>query len=320
MKSAGIQNAVIVLAGWNCEGRDGLYPTRFPVEGAVGGADGMSRLVAAVRKAGYQPGALDNYTDMYRRSPAFNGEYCALQYGGKPWRGGVWAGGQAYIACPLPAQERYAKRDMRRLYDLGLQGMLYLDHCPGPGVLSCYHPEHPLKRAEYARGVVKLIHTAKSTFGLCRVSNLSVFAALAADSCRLPVSDTPSVGGLGEDWFSDESVPFLSIALHGIVLFSAEAGTDPLRAVESGAAPAFEVTAADALQVLEKMKAIHERHSKELAPLMNEFIDAHETPEEGVVRVRYASGAEVLVNYTDLPVEIDGLDVNAQDFAVRRPT
>ncbi len=318
MKAAGLESAVVVLNGWNCEGRDGLYPTRFPVESAVGGADAMTRAINDVRTAGYLPGALDNYTDMYRRSPAFNGDFTCLQLGGEPWRGGVWAGGQSYVICPKQALDRYVQRDMRRLYDLRLEGLLFLDHCPGPGILSCCHEQHPLTRAQYARAIGDIIRAAQSTFGLCRVSGLSVFAALMADSCVLPVVDTPHIDGLGEDWFADETVPFLPIALHGLILPAADAQADLLRVVEYGAAPIYSVTAGDAAQVVDKMRDFCPRYISQIAPLANEFIESHETPEEGLIRTRYSNGVSVLINRTGKPVELDGVPVAPRDFQVRQ--
>lgn|GEM_PF-7064215 len=318
IKDAGVEHADIVFVGWNCEGKDGLYPTRFPVESAVGGAEAMSRAVAAIQAMGFQTGALDNYTDLYRRSPAFNVEFSAKQLGGEPWRGGTWAGGQSYVVCPSQARERYAHRDMRRLRDLGLDGMLFLDHCPGPGVFACHDAEHPATRADYAGHVVDLIHDAQGAFGVCRTSGPHVFAALAAETCMFPVQDTPGVHNLEEDWFADEVVPFLPVALHGVVLLAADARADLLRAVEFGAAPVYDVTQDEADGMVKEMSDVFRRYVKELAPLAAEFIESHETQGEGVVAVGYSNGAEVLINRTDDPVRIRGVEVQPRDFTVKK--
>ena len=318
MKTAGLANAVITFLGWNCEGQDGLYPTRFPVESDAGGADAMAQAAESVRALGFQVGALDNYTDMYRRSPAFNRQYSARQLGGQPWRGGIWAGGQSYIICPKETNDRYVQRDMRRLCDLGIEGLLFLDHCPGPGVLRCYDEEHPLTRAEYAQQVQKIIETAQATFGLCRVSGLSMFVALTADSCMCPVLDTPAIDELEKEWFADEPVPFLPIVLHGLTLLAADADADPLRVVEYGAAPVYSTTGAELSHKLPAMAAMAQRYAREIAPLATAFIESHETPGEGLVKVGYSDGAEVLINRTGRPVETGGVTVGPQDFQVTR--
>ncbi len=318
IKKAGIENALITLVGWNCEGRDGLYPTRFPVENAVGGADAMSRAVETVRSLGFHVGALDNYTDMYHRSPVFDVELSAKQLGGGPWRGGIWPGGQSYVICPQQAADRYARRDMRRLCDLGLHGMLFLDHCPGPGVLRCYDHQHPLTRAEYARQVQNIISAAQSTFGLCRISGCNVFAALHADSCMCPALETTAIDDVEEEWFADEPVPFLPMVLHGLVLLAMEADEDLLRVVQYGAAPVYNVSAGNLGHVLERMAKFWPRYAAELAPLADEFIESQETPADGLVKVCYSNGAEVLVNRTDEPVEISGVAVGPSDFQVKR--
>jgi hypothetical protein len=319
VRDAGIEHAVIVLAGWNCEGLDGLYPTRFPVESAVGGADAMSQSLNAIRSFGFQVGALDNYTDMYRRSPAFDADLVCRQAGGEAWRGGIWAGGHAYVICPRQARERHAQRDLRRLRDLGLEeGLLFLDHFPGPGVLRCYHPDHPLFRSEYAQALRELIQMAQGTFGLCRVSGPEVFTALIADSCVCPVEKPATLDQLEPEWYADEDVAFLPVALHGVVLPAADAGADALRVAEFGAVPVYHVTAGDLTTALPGMLEFSRRYEAELAPLAADFIEAHVSPGEGLIRVAYAGGAEVLINRTAEPARIDGAEVPPENFRVQR--
>ncbi len=317
MQGAGLDNAILIFVGWNCEGQDGLYPTRFPVESDIGGADAMSQALESVKSLGFQVGALDNYTDMYRRSPAFNRNYSARQLGGQPWRGGVWAGGQSYIVCPRETNDRYVQRDMRRLSDLGVQGLFFLDHCPGPGVLRCYDEEHPLTRSEYAQQIVRVIEAAQTVFGLCRVSGLSMSIALKADSCLCPVAIPPSIDHLEREWFAGEPVPFLPIALHGLVLLAADADADPLRVIEYGAAPVFNTTAAELPRKLRAMAGLARRYTGEVAPLATATIESHEIPADGLIRVGYSTGAEVLINRTDEPAEINGAKVGPEGFLVR---
>jgi hypothetical protein len=316
LKGAGLGDATIVLVGWNAEGRDGLYPTRFPVEYDCGGADGMGRALNAIRELGFQVGALDNYTDMYRRSPGFNDALAAKQLGGEPWRGGIWVGGQAYVICPDQALERHVARDMRRLRDLGLEGMLLLDHFPGPGVLRCYDDEHPLTRSQYAKKMTDLVRVAQRTFGLCQVSDPCVFAALAAGMCLCPVAEPPPTDELAEDWFADAAVPFLPLALHGVVALAAEADRDPLRCVEYGAAPVFNVTAGSLGAELPSLVDLAKRYRSEIAPLAGQAIRSHEADGD-LVRVGYADGPDVLLNRSDEPQQLDGADIPPQNFVVR---
>ena len=316
IQKAGLEQASLVLVGWNCEGNNGLYPARFPVERAVGGADAMNEALNSVRQLDFQVGALDNYTDLYRRSPASRDEFTAKQPGGRPWRNGVWAGGQAYVVCPHQARERHAQRDMRRLHDLGLDGVLHLDHMPGPGVLRCDDPQHPLTRSQYAQEMVAIVHMARDTFGLCRVSGASVFLALEADSCIVPVEEPAVVDDLDPAWFADESVPFLSLALHGITLIAADADADPLRVAEFGAVPFFHLSAEDQARVIPKLVDFGRRYVSDLAPLAEQFIESYETPAEGLRAVGYSGGQTVLVNRTDQPVELNGVTIPAESFQV----
>ncbi len=317
LKAAGVENAVLIMDGWNCEGRDGLYPTRFPVEHAAGGADAMESAIRGVDPTGYEVGALDNFVDMYRRSPVFNAELGAKQLGGGHWRGGIWAGGQAYVICPRQALDRHVQRDLRRLRDLGLEGLLYLDHCPGPGVLQCRDPEHPLTRSEYADCIRSIINACKNIFGACQVSGFNVFASLAADACVCPVTELPSLDGLEPEWYADASVPFLPIALHGVVLMTGDADADPLRVIEYGAVPSFVTNAHEADRDIERIAHLSRRFAADLAPLVDQFIESHEQVDEGLIRVGYSNGATVLINRTNEPGGIGGVDLDARSFRIQ---
>jgi hypothetical protein len=54
-----------------------------------------------------------------------------------------------------------------------------------------------------------------------------------------------------------------------------------------------------------------------LAPVIGEEIVAREVLQPGVVATTYANGKQVLVNYTNQTVQIEGTTVNALDAALR---
>ena len=49
-----------------------------------------------------------------------------------------------------------------------------------------------------------------------------------------------------------------------------------------------------------------------------EFVESYETQGEGVIAVGYSNGAEVLINRTDDPVRIRGVQVRPRDFKVKQ--
>ncbi|MMZ65039.1 hypothetical protein D1872_274130 [compost metagenome] len=54
--------------------------------------------------------------------------------------------------------------------------------------------------------------------------------------------------------------------------------------------------------------------SEVLGPLRSRPILEHVRHAAGVVEVKYEGGASILINYTDRPVTVNGMTVEAQDF------
>lgn len=90
IRAAGIERLFVQLTGWNREGHDGCWPTRFPVEPAVGGETGLRALIATGQSLGYQMQVHDNYIDLLRRSPDFEENECAGSLYGGPLARGCW--------------------------------------------------------------------------------------------------------------------------------------------------------------------------------------------------------------------------------------
>ncbi len=139
----------------------------------------------------------------------------------------------------------------------------------------------------------------------------------------------------------ERSVPFIQIALHGIVTYagypinlSQDPETEILKYVEYGCAPYFRVCDADGAILKksfiverdlfdvgyskwkEEIAQSYARMEAVLGPVKDAFITDHEILMDGVYATVYSNGYTVLVNYTKEPVSVNGEDIPALDFVL----
>lgn len=163
----GIDRAMFVLAGWIRRGYDNQHPDILPAAPECGGNEGLSECARRVRNLGFLFGLHDNYQDMYRDSPSWDESYLLRNPDGSVRKGGVWAGGQAYITCSKKAIE-LAKRDqnlpaVKKLFEPTLY---FIDTTFAAPLLECSDPRHPLTLIDDMYWKRKLSEYAREMFGL----------------------------------------------------------------------------------------------------------------------------------------------------------
>ena len=139
--------------------------------------------------------------------------------------------------------------------------------------------------------------------------------------------------------YEDESIPFLSIVLKGIlpiyseyVNFEANKQEFFLKMVESGTYPSFYITEESSSLLINTNSAdIYSseyssyeetivEYDEELSALNalteGATIDEHEILASGVVRVTYTNGVTIYINYNEKSVTADGLTLDAMSYEV----
>jgi hypothetical protein len=317
MKAAGIDRAVVTLVGWNLGGHDGAYPTRFPVEPALGGEAGLRQLIAKALAMGYQIVPHDNVTEGYRPAPDFDYEYVARHADGEPLVVGLWGGGQAYKICPAVYLDRYGQ-DFARVKDLGFSGSYYLD-AQQTVLWRCHSPRHPVDEEQYAIGLARMTQIARTLYGAVSVEVGPAYA--------LPFVDEPSMiatpgvvkwaaarcpGNLGPIF--SRVVPFYAVAVHGLVCYQDgwihAHRRDPggvrqgwLRALSYGARPCMEVSwtgGANGDPYEASLRDVREAYAvnfDELRDVQAEPIVEYEELGAESSRLVYANGVGLAVNW-----------------------
>jgi hypothetical protein len=316
MEQAGIERAVVTLVGWNLGGHDGAYPQRFPVEPALGGEDGLRKLITKAKGLGYQCVPHDNNTDMYMAGQTYDPEVILRNEDGTPVLGGIWGGGQAAKSCPVAYFDRYGP-DVTRMRELGFEGHYYCDAQSNP-LYCCHDPRHPADEEQFALSQCKLTQAYRVLYG--------AVSQEVAPAYALPFLDE---GGQHSpyniDWclrfvndelkrIIDRVVPFYHLAIHGLITYQESwvhgyrgAGTRKgvLRALSFGARPSMEVSyvpGANGDYYEDSIRDVREYYKiafEDMADTHAEFIEEYEELGPEAARTLYADGTEASVNWGD---------------------
>jgi hypothetical protein len=182
IKCAGIDKLCVQLTGWNFEGHDGAWPTRFPVEEKLGGERSLRALLHLGTELGFQMQVHDNYIDLYQRSEFFDPNMCVGSVYGAPLQRGCWAGGINHLGWPLAYDESMMTDQMTKVKSLGISGMAYLDAMGVPLELSYieHHGDQRYRRA-HAEGVNHIIRAARSVYGAAGIETGYLYCAVDSD-------------------------------------------------------------------------------------------------------------------------------------------
>ena len=311
LRQSGVERCVFFLVGWNPDGHDGKWPTRFPVEERLGGEAGFRALKATMDELGYQLSVHDNHADAYKLSEDFPHLDLLTDRSGEPVGGSHWGGGASYRICPATMPRPGSLLDLERVKRLGVNGIYYLDNMPSP-IFTCHHPKHPANRRDYAMGFRRLGQCAADLFGCCAAEGYNDYILETVDmpwKVHAPFRELchflPALPWL------DAMVPFFQVAYHGLKLYHLEyayrypelgwsgAGGSALE-VALGAMPMNEVQArGDAFHIprfddwREVMAAGYREVSKARAGLHERFIERIDM-DRGRIETEYSGGVRLV--------------------------
>lgn len=162
-----LERVLFTLGGWIHRGYDNQHPDILPAAPECGGDAALADCAERVRRLGYVFGLHDNYQDIYRDSPSWDEGLVMRNAAGELVKGGVWAGGRAFLTCSPKALE-LAKRPqnlpaVRKL--VGPAGY-FIDTTFAAGLHECFSPAHPLTRADDLRWKQALADYAREVFGI----------------------------------------------------------------------------------------------------------------------------------------------------------
>ncbi|MBZ4671506.1 MAG: hypothetical protein JG769_1810 [Oscillospiraceae bacterium] len=330
LENAGVEDILAVYKGWQKGGINALPITSYSADRAIGGTSGLTSLVKELGEKG-----IDLYLaqDALRINPDTNNTtFSAVKK----------------ITKRVYEEDTYKKvftrfnflmPDISRA-NLEKTSSQYLDKGIKNIMLSGITDN--LFTYTYRGEIYSRVDTAKSYEGI--VSDLSKNFNLALEQpfsylwqYAGAIIDMPV--GSSDYTYVDKEVPFLSIALKGIIPmygeyanFEANKNEFFLNLVEMGINPSFYITYEDPaklqntnssdvfssqfrvykdniIKYYNELKAVHEK-------VAGATITRHESFPNGLVKVAYSNGIKIYVNYGDAPAMADGLEIEAMSYKV----
>jgi len=315
LHDAGIDKVYTQMTGWNPNGHDGLYPTRFPVDERIGGEAGFRRLIDAGHALGYQMNVHDNAIEGVERSPDFDFERVIHDQWGGPMRLGEWGGGPTLKINNTVIDDAELEAFFRQAKDRGLTGMGYLDGMGNP-LYRDYHPRHRLTRSGYAAMTNRLIEMSRKVHGAAGTECGFMYCAAAADSVVTGGSQG-HWNQCSEAWpitrLMDRRVPLYRLVFSGLVfqecqqprwrrvMESVSMGLHPRDewAAHPGPMPVFNDDR------IAKLKAVYDIACRRFGHLKAEQLVSW-AEEDGVETTKFDDGTEVIADYRREKLIVNG--------------
>lgn len=314
-QEAGFEKINFIFVGANYEGHDGAHPTVFPLEKEHGGLDMFKRMMAKIDEAGYRATFHLNYKDVYKCSPDWTPEAVQINEFGELRYHGAWIGGYSYQGIPQEMLERFGKRDLPRLRELGLRGMHYWDACLSV-MEETFPPHRVITRREYGEGAMDYFRYAASIFGAvgCETTISPLLGIIVnAGNVTYPYAGASSkfkANGYCEAALLDHWVPMQHMIYHGLCCY----GGGPEIAGRTG----YEFNAAPTQEEIDRIRRAYEKSQQWLGDLQYEFMTDHRRVAPQIDRTTFSDGTRIYVNKSGDDWQGEGVSIPAGEFAVSR--
>jgi hypothetical protein len=162
-----LERVHFIIGGWIRRGYDNQHPDILPAAPELGGDEKLAEAARRIMALGYLFDMHDNYQDMYRDSPSWDESYLMRTSGGGVARGGRWAGGRAWLTCSQRALDLARRpQNLPAVKKLTGASAYFIDTTYAAGLAECFHPDHPLTRADDMKWKQALSDYAREVFGI----------------------------------------------------------------------------------------------------------------------------------------------------------
>ena len=341
MKRQGIEKAELSLVGWNIRGHDGRWPQMLPVEEALGGEAGLRSLIAHAKELGYRISCHTNHSDAYRIADTWDErDIIHKKDGSLSVNADCWSGGRMYHLCPQVALEKYAKRDLPILKELGFSGFHYIDVLSLLPPRTCCNPLHPLNAAQSGQYINRILSLARETLGGVGSEGGNDFCIENLDFSLYMAYNIVS----GKAKLADEMIPLWQIVYNGYVLSNPSAETvnyflkspdTRLRFYEFGGIPVVyfysrfvnegertnwmgkedmhcstDLERQESARIIKAMLDEYRPFTRRRLAFLNE----HRKCADGVYETVYSDGWHTVVNYTENDYQFGSHTIPAKDL------
>ena len=339
----GVDHAEICLVGWNRGGHDGAYPQLFPVEPTLGGEAKLREFVKLSNAAGFQTVCHTCFYSAYAIAEDFDEEYLLKEKDGSlQCSPTLWGGGRPFRTCPQRAYEKWVRKSMQRIRDMGFHGLHYHDVYSILHPRICYDPRHPCTPAQSIYWYRRQMADTRAAIG--GHQSEGPFDSYAGDlDYAMYVNFYPLENDFAQKPMVDGIVPFWMLVYHGIILANPFTGTlnypvkaphKRLKFIEFGGRPLFvwyanfhtgkggqwmgreDLTCATDDELRAGVAAVKKGYDEfeKLCDLQYAFMDDHRHLAPDVTLTAYSQGTRVVVNHGAAPYVFEGVEVPAGDW------
>lgn len=342
LQEGGVSNLQMRYLGWFNGGLNHKIPDAVKAVGALGGQSGLQRLAGQLREAGgtlYPDVAFQHvFRDDWHFSPAADAARFITRETARlaPYHRALNRMdddlGPYYLLSPAKLPY-FVDRFIAGFGRFGIDAVSLRDL--GDRLHADYRVNRLIFRETAKRIVAEQLGKLEERFGNVMIAGGNAYALRYADHLvNVPMSSS----GFS---ITDEEIPFYQMVVHGYLDYGGppinlhdeqDVQWHLLRAVEYGAAPHFlwsyessselKFTPYDHLfstaytAWIDEAIDMYRRVNEALAGLRSRPMAERIVHEPGVVEVRYENGTSVYVNYTEAPVTVNGVRVEAKNFAV----
>ncbi len=319
----GVSGMEVTYTGWSKLGESIEYPKRFPVASALGGQSGLKDFAGTASDLHADVYLLDNYVNLHNTLGLSLGKNTIYNIQGNPLYDGAFANSSYMSSAYADEKEKYQSLGIAGLQEQGVGKVLITD----------YAKSAPMSREEVKDAQRELLKQMVQDFGTVRLTSANAYALMDdAVVTQLPASS----------WLTmlDESVPFYTIALHGLVDYLGgdymdfyEQRSQLLDAIAKGGNVSFTLTWENTEKLAMADTAAYYSTTfdlwkddvlavwQELKPYLDatrsQFITGHEKLSEGVTLTTYENGVQVLVNNTDSAYSWNETEVAPRSFRMK---
>lgn len=330
LRQEGVTNIVSLYKGWQKGGINALPITSYKADGKIGGTSDLTKLIKEAKEQGIE---LYLYQDAMRANPdTSNTTFNVVKkmdkrlYEEKTYKD-VY---ETFVyLTPTRTKELleslrndYTKNGVEQLALAGISNTLF----------SYTYSGNSYKRVETAEVYEQIIQQLSESFHLLLETPCAYLWNYADAIYDIPVTSSNYI-------FTDENVPFLSIALKGLIPmygnytnFEANKQEYFLQLIETGISPSFYLTYEDPSKLLytnscDLYSSKYSIYRSEIIDYYNQlkeineqiqgsFIKNHEKLENNVTLVTYENGVKIYLNYNKEYVTVDGMELEAMSYKV----
>lgn len=341
MLGLGVKRIEVTYDAWNDGGKYGNQPEHFPAQDELGGNKELKKLAVYLEQQGISLYLNANYVKPFAGSKELKPKRDAIRgLNNEPmplFRNWLdthqMSDFKFYLMKPQHVLEQYIAPEAKKYAELGIDGihlewmgeLLYSDHTEIP----------PFRRAQTIDTWRKSLDLVRKLTGAAAVDYGFAYTFGHIDRIdQVPLDSSRFV-------YTDETVPFYQIALHGLIPYYADTSNnqdDPrvhlLRMLEYGALPSYILThqppsdlkrtlydelLGSEYTVWEKPAAAeYAKVAEVLAPLAGKTIEDHRSLMPKVYETSYSDGTRIIVNYNRSSVTIDGQIIEPYGFGIRK--